>query len=57
MISFALLFYQMTDSQARPPWSRQSRVWLRFSLLKLSPDAIAFPRLMLDLQDELVWQD
>ncbi|MCY3718605.1 MAG: SRPBCC family protein [Anaerolineaceae bacterium] len=26
-------------------------------LLKLSPDAIAFPRLMLELQDELVWQD
>ncbi len=26
-------------------------------LLQLSPDAIAFPRLMLDLQGELVWQD
>ncbi len=26
-------------------------------LLQLSPDAIAFPRLMLDLQDELVWRD
>lgn len=27
------------------------------ALLQLSPDAIAFPRLMLDLQDELVWND
>ncbi len=26
-------------------------------LLQLSPDAIAFPRLMLDLQNELVWKD
>ena len=26
-------------------------------LLQLAPDAIAFPRLMLDLQGELVWND
>lgn len=26
-------------------------------LLQLSPDAVAFPRLMLELQGELVWQD
>ena len=31
--------------------------WLQPPLLKLSPDAIAFPRLMLELQDDLVWQD